>query len=115
VIAHVVLFRQQPGVTPEDRAIFANAIVRARRDIPSIRRFQLGRRVRHGRPYEQAMTQDFAYAAVVEFDDVEGLKAYLNHPSHSELARLWATTSAMTLVYDYEMGDAGDAAAILTA
>lgn len=103
MIAHIVLFRPREGIGAAERQAFAAALETARREIPSIRRFQLGRRVRHGRPYEQAMPEDFPFAAVIEFDDLDGLKAYLNHPAHGELARVWATTSEATLVYDYEM------------
>jgi hypothetical protein len=113
VIAHVVLFRERAGVALEDRRALARALDQAHRQIPAVRRFHVGRRVRHGRPYEQAMTQDYTYAAVIEFDDVDGLKAYLNHPAHEGLARLWASLSESTLVYDYEMRDASDAGVIL--
>ena len=113
MIAHVVLFRERAEVTVEDRRALSRALQNAHSQIPSVRRFLVGRRVRHGRPYEQLMTQDFGYAAVVEFGDVDGLEAYLNHPAHEDLARLWASLSEATLVYDYEMRDAADAAAVL--
>jgi len=113
MIAHVVLFRERAAVTVEDRRAFSRALEQAHSQIPSVRRFHVGRRVRHGRPYEQAMTEDYTYAAVVEFDDVDGLKAYLNHPAHEGLARLWASLSESTLVYDYEMSEASGAAAVL--
>lgn len=108
MIAHIVLFRERTGVTAEDRRALSRALDQAHRQIPSVRRFHVGRRVRHGRPYEQAMTQDYHYAAVIEFEDVDGLTAYLNHPAHEGLARLWASLSDATLVYDYEMRDASE-------
>ncbi len=113
MIAHVVLFRERVGVTAEDRGVLSRTLDQAHKQIPSVRRFLVGRRVRHGRPYEQGMVQDYTYAAVIEFDDVEGLTAYLNHPAHEGLARLWASLSEATLVYDYEMRDASDAAGAL--
>lgn len=113
VIAHVVLFRERPGATAEDRRSFARALERAHGQIASVRRFSVGRRVRHGRPYEQAPVCDYTYAALVEFDDLVGLQAYLEHPAHADLARLWAALSEATLVYDYEMKDASDASALL--
>ena len=113
MIAHVVLFRPRAGLPREMRDAFARALEQARREIPSIRRFHVGLRIRHGRPYEQEMTQDFPYAAVIEFDDLRGLTAYLDHRAHDELARLWATLSEMTLVYDYEMADASESARVL--
>jgi hypothetical protein len=113
MIAHVVLFRPRADLPPQARNTFARALEQARREIPTIRRFHVGRRLRHGRPYEQAMLQDFPYAAVIEFEAIEGLKAYLDHPAHVDLARMWSTLSEMTLVYDYEMADASESAVVL--
>ena len=113
MIAHVVLFRERAGVTAEERRILSRMLEQARSQIPSVRRLHVGRRVKHGRPYERAMTQDYTYAAIIEFDDVDGLKAYLNHPAHGGLARLWESLSEATLVYDYEMRDASEASEIL--
>jgi len=113
VIVHVVLFRPRADLTGEDLEAFGRAIAGARETIPSIRRFQIGRRVRHGRGYEAAMAEDFPFAALIEFDDLTGLRAYLAHPVHQELGRLWAEKNAATLVYDYETRDARDVTAVL--
>ena len=43
-------------------------------------------RVLHGRAYESLMHVDYQYAAVLEFDDSAGLRAYLEHPAHQRLA-----------------------------
>jgi hypothetical protein len=113
MIVHVVLFRPRVDLTGEDREAFGRAISGAREAIPSIRRFQIGRRIRHGRGYELAMAEDFPYAALIEFDDIRGLRAYLAHPVHQELGRLWAEKNAATLVYDYETRDAREVMAVL--
>lgn len=105
MIAHVVLFRPRRGLSRDERLGFTTALDTARQQISSIRRFRVGRRIVHGREYEQAMTQDFPYAAVIEFDDLSGLKAYLAHPAHQELGRLFGTSLEAGLVYDYEMSD----------
>lgn len=109
MIAHIVLFRPRADLSAAERAAFARALQHAGRAIPSIRRFSIGRRLRHGRSYEAATGPDYPYAAVIEFDDLAGLSAYLAHPAHDEVARLWAATAAETLVYDYEMGEALEA------
>ncbi len=111
MIAHIVLFRPRADLSPVERAALVRALEAASRAIPSVRRFRVGRRVTHGRAYEAAMPEDYPYAAVVEFDDLAGLAAYLDHPVHAELGRLWAETSAGTLVYDYELADAAHAVA----
>jgi hypothetical protein len=75
-------------------------------EIPSIRRLRVGQRVRHGLPgYEQSMTTDFAYVALIEFDDREGLHEYLQHPSHGALSRHFAALGERTLAYDYEIAE----------
>jgi hypothetical protein len=109
MIAHIVLFKPRGDVTDDDRRLFVDAIVRARREIPGIRRFHLGRRVLREASYAQAMPQDFAYAAVIEFDDLAALQAYLQHPAHDPMGSLFWKVSEATLVYDYEMTDAAEA------
>jgi len=78
------------------------ALHAAATEVPSVRRFQVGNRVQHGRPYEQMMLEDYPFAAVVEFDDLAGLKAYLNHPQHERLGGLFYQLLEAALVYDYE-------------
>jgi hypothetical protein len=73
------------------------------RSIPSIRSARVGRRVKHGRPYEQAMRVDYEYAALLEFDDLAGLKTYLEHPAHQALATRFFSAVDESLVYDYEL------------
>ena len=55
------------------------------------------------------MPADFAYGAVLEFDSVEHLKAYLDHPMHAQLSRHFWSALENTLVYDFELleGEAG--------
>jgi hypothetical protein len=103
VIAHVVLFRPRPDLTDAQRADFLEALGRALREIPSVRRSRVGRRVTFGRGYEQLMQEHFEYAAIIEFDDVDGLKAYLQHPEHEWLAQRFFSSSEAVLVYDYEV------------
>jgi hypothetical protein len=106
VIAHVILFKPKAGVTAEERQSVLDGLHAVATKIPTIRRVRVGRRVRHGLPgYEQFMREDFEYAMVVEFDDLDGLKAYLAHPDHAALGRHFVQSSAAALAYDYEMED----------
>ena len=103
MIAHIVLFRLQPEVSVEERRALIDAWATALSDIPMIRRARIGQRVRIGRSYESLTRLDFPFAAVLEFDDVDGLRAYLDHPAHEAMAtRLFAVIAA-TLIYDFEM------------
>jgi hypothetical protein len=106
VIAHIVLFRPRADLDDDGRATLLAALTRARREIPSIRRFRVGRRVRHSLPgYEQGMAEDYEFAAVIEFDDIDGLRAYLAHPAHEEPGGHFTTSAAAALAYDYEVVD----------
>ena len=114
MIAHVVLFQPRADLGEGERADFLESLALAARQIPSIKRFRVGRRVRHGLPgYEQAMAQSFDFVAVAEFDDVEGLKAYLAHPAHHAIGRHFTASAERALAYDYEMVEAADAASLL--
>jgi hypothetical protein len=111
MIAHIILFSPRSDLPPEARRELLAAVTAASTGIPSIRRFRVGRRVRHGLPgYEQMMRDDYEFAAVIEFDDVAALKAYLSHPSHAAIGRHFTASASKSLAYDYVMVDAGEAA-----
>jgi stress responsive alpha/beta barrel protein len=108
VIAHVVLFRPRADVSIEDRQALVASWATALAEIPSIRRARVGRRVRIDRPYEQLTRIDLPYAAILEFDDVAGLRAYLDHPAHADIANRFFAALAETLIYDFEMEAGAD-------
>lgn len=102
MILHVVLFRPKQDVTDSDRQVMFDALAVAAREIPTVRRFQVGDRVRHGATYEGLMTDDFPFVALIEFEDLAGLRAYLQHPKHEALGTLFYRFLDLGLVYDYE-------------
>lgn len=103
MVAHVVLFKTKPGLDAAARQRLADAFQHALDAIPSIRRAHIGRRVTHGRPYEQLMTVDYEYAAILEFDTVADLTSYLAHPAHDALGARFFEAFDVALMYDYEM------------
>jgi hypothetical protein len=106
MIAHVILFKPKPELTADDRQAVLSALRAAASSIPTIRRMQIGRRVRHGWPgYEQMMREDLEYLVIVEFDDVEGLTAYLAHPQHQAIGQHFTRSAAAALAYDYKLED----------
>jgi hypothetical protein len=106
MIAHIVLLQPNTDMTEAQRAEALETIRRSTAGIPEIRRFRLGRRVRHGLPgYEQLMPQDFEFALIIEVDDIDALKRYLQAPGHVALGQLFYTATAAALAYDYEMRD----------
>ncbi len=112
MLFHVVLFQPRSDLSPVDRAAVVEALEDALRRIPSIRRFSLGRRVKHGAGYEALMKVDLDYAAVLEFDDLAGLHAYLEHPAHRALGRRFLESLQSSVICDYQMQNAEELRAL---
>jgi len=113
MIRHIVLFRPRADLSADERAGLTDALRTAIEMIPSIRRARLGRRVTHGRPYEQRMRVDYEYAAMLDFDDLSGLRMYLEHPAHEALATRFFRVLDESLIYDFEFEE-GDGLGSLT-
>jgi Stress responsive A/B Barrel Domain len=111
VTLHVVLFTPRSDVTDAERHTFGEALDLALTSIPSVRRYRVGRRVRTGAAYD-ALPGDYEFCAVIEFDDLAGLRGYLEHPAHVELGRLFYTTSGDAFAGDYEAVDTSPANAL---
>lgn len=109
MIAHLVLFKPRSDLGSHERQALAEAFSAAVTQIPSVRRARVGRRVTHGRPYEQLMAIDYSYAVVIEFDDMAGLHAYLNHPVHDRLAAQFFASFQHALMYDFELDEGREA------
>jgi hypothetical protein len=105
VLVHLVLFRPRPNLEPSERLRLADALSAAIRQIPSVRRARVGRRVTHGRGYEQMMRANYTHIAMLEFDNAAGLQAYLEHPAHEQLATQFFAAFDEALMYDYEVAD----------
>lgn len=106
MIAHVVLLQPKAGLTEAQRADALETIRRSAANLPEVR-LRLGRRVKHGLPgYEQLMTQEFEYALIVEVEDLDALKRYLQAPAHVALGQLFYTATSAALAYDYELESA---------
>jgi Stress responsive A/B Barrel Domain len=109
VIAHIVLFEPRPDLSDAERQHLVEGIRAAAREIPSVQRLRVGRRVRHGIPgYEEAMRDDYSFAAIIEFQTVEALREYLAHPGHQTIGRHFSESSVRALAYDYALVEADD-------
>lgn len=109
MVFHVLLFQPRADLSVADREALVASLATALSAIPSIRRMHIGRRVRHGALYEGLMDLDLGYAAVIEFDDLDGLRAYLAHPAHADLGTRFMQSLESGFLYDYEMWDAARA------
>lgn len=109
MITHIVLFEPGEGFAEADQRSVLDALAATIEACPSVRRCRVGRRIRHDVPgYEQAMRHDYQFALVLDFDDVEGLRAYLTHPRHAALGSIFSS-GASALAYDYDLQDLDDA------
>jgi hypothetical protein len=114
MIAHIVLFRPRPELSTAERRAVLEAMRAAAAKAPSVRRCRVGRRIKHGLPgYEGSMRDDYEYAAVLEFDDENGLRAYLQHPAHRGIGEQFASAGSAALAYDYELVEVEDAARLV--
>ncbi|MGE3276036.1 MAG: Dabb family protein [Vicinamibacterales bacterium] len=111
--AHIVLLRPRQGLSAEDRDRLFTALEHALVNIPMILRARVGRRVTLGRPYDAQNSQDFPYAAIIEFATEADLRAYLDHPAHSELGQVFFEVAEAALVYDFELVGAEQAHRLL--
>ena len=108
MIAHVILFRPKTTLDEAGRARIFDAQRVAYDSIPHIRRFAIGQRVKTGREYD-AMSRDFPYFVLLEFDNQADLDAYLAHPSHDALGAQFYAASETAEAYDFDLREMPEA------
>lgn len=114
MISHIVLFKPRTALAPAQKAAIVEHLKAAIALCPTVRSCRVGRRVQHGLPgYEQQMPEDYQFSLILDFDDVEGLKAYLQNPAHAGIGGLFTTAASASLAYDYELVDLAAADTLL--
>jgi stress responsive alpha/beta barrel protein len=103
VVIHLVLLKPRPDLSAAERGAFVAAFERAAAQIPSVRGVRFGRRVMHGAGYEAGAPDTADFLALLEFDDLAGLQAYLQHPAHREVGEQFGRSVSSALVYDFEL------------
>jgi hypothetical protein len=104
MMSHVVLMKPRPDLTTAARTALIDAFERAVREIPTVRGVRIGRRIAHGAGYEALAPDTADYLAMIDFDDLAGLQAYLRHPAHEQLGARFGESLSAALVYDFEVG-----------
>ena|SRR2546421_1484276 len=104
MVSHIVLMKPRADLTPAERQAVVATFERVVREIPTVRQVRLGRRIVHGGAYEAQMPDTADYIAIFDFDDLEGLQAYLRHPAHDPLGALFYEKLSSGLAYDFEVG-----------
>lgn len=103
MIAHVVLFEPKATITDVDREAFLDTMRVAFQEIPSVQRSLVAKRQLIGAGYESKVgDQTYSYVSVVEFEGIQDLKAYLEHPLHQRLGQLFWQNCDRTLIVDAE-------------
>ena len=103
MIAHVVLFEPKAGTTVADRDAFLEVMRVTCNEIPSVKRSFIGIRQVLGVSYEERLgDKPYTYASVVEFDDMNGLHEYLNHPLHVKVGQLFWQHCERTMIVDVD-------------
>jgi hypothetical protein len=105
VIAHIVLYTPKPDLARADAEAFARAIQDSMRRIPDLRRALVGPAIHVVPNYSRPMSSDYAFAAILEFNDVAALKRYLEHPLHKQLGKLFWEFCETAVVVEAEMSD----------
>ena len=111
MIVHLVLFTPKASLDADEQDRFGRALELALTTIPSVVSYRIGRRVRFGAAYE-SVGAGFEFCGVIEFANRAGLSAYLMHPAHEELGRLFYQTSAEAFAGDFETVASAPAAAL---
>jgi hypothetical protein len=105
MIAHVALFRTRQGLTKDELGSFAQLFQAACRDIPSIRSAKAGPVTSVTTKPTHIGDKPYNVAVFLEFDDRSGLDAYMKHPLHADLARLFWQYCETTVFADVDMVD----------
>jgi hypothetical protein len=105
VLVHVVLFRLRADLTGAERDVLLDSFQSAIREIPSVLRATVGPRVQHGAGYEETNAGALPYIALLEFNDLPGLRTYLQHSAHAEPARMFFAAIEASTIADYEVSD----------
>ena len=104
MISHVVLMKPRADLPAAERNGFVAAFRRAATEIASVRGVRIGRRIVHGANYESTSPDAADYLAVIDFEDLAGLEAYLAHPAHVALGTRFYQVLSAAMVYDFEVG-----------
>jgi hypothetical protein len=102
MVSHLALMKPRDGLSAGDRERLIAAFERALHEIPTVRRVRVGQRIIHGAGYEARMPDAADYFVLIDFDDAEGLAAYLRHPAHEDLGVRFQDSLAAAFVYDFE-------------
>ena len=106
MVSHIVFFNPKATLGDGDLLVFAQSMQDAMRQIPGISRALIGQSVNIEPSYPRSLgDQTYRYAAVLEFPSEVELRAYLEHPLHREIGRLFWEACGSAIVVEAELRD----------
>ncbi len=103
MIHHIVLFRWIPSATPEQVAAAGAALLGMLGKIPEVRSVAFGPNLAESRA-------EYTHALLVEVDDMDAEKRYVDHPHHVEVVKTFlAPIREARLAIDLEVPTTHDA------
>lgn len=107
MISHIVLFNAKKNVSPDDRRSFAIQVRDVCRAISVVRSATVGRAISVDPGYARSFgDKTYEFTAILDFATRSDLIAYLQHPLHHELGRLFWVYCESTIVVEVEARDA---------
>lgn len=107
MIAHIVLFNPKAATSHEVLLSCAQLLERLAREVPGVVRASAGRSIALDPGYPRSFGEKtYQNVCVVEFENQTSLLAYLNHPLHRELGRLFWEMCDSAVVSESEIVDA---------
>lgn len=101
--AHVVLFEPKSTTTAADRDAFLEVMRVAFAEIDTVKRSFVGLKQKVGVSYEAKVGETaYSYVSVVEFENTDDLRSYLEHPLHDKLGHLFWEYCERTLILDVD-------------
>ena len=108
VILHLVLFTPHPTLSYEEREAMASAMEEAFAATPEIARVRVGRRRVLGTSYDELSPVQFEFLTALEFETLEDLTAYLQHPTHRALSERFRSSAQLAFAHDFEIVEASE-------
>jgi antibiotic biosynthesis monooxygenase (ABM) superfamily enzyme len=96
VIRHVVMFKLKPGVSPAQRDEWLEMSRQLHGEIDLVRSFSIGADLLR-------LPRSYDVAVVADFDNLEDVQAYADHPTHLATVELSRELSEHIVSADFEV------------
>ena len=95
MLIHIVCWKYREGINDAERQAHREKLRALEGVIPEIRRMAVGEDVLH-------LERSFHTGLVVDFEDLDALQRYTDHPQHVEVAALGKTIAEKVVSVDFQ-------------